>query len=228
MGVLIDGGNSLRGGYIGNHPLKGIDYGSNIVWRAHKDELRHYTGYEVDTVPDWFTLGVDYIDMLALGGGGSGGAGSGGVGYDGNDTKLGLDGRYIQYRAPGGAGGSSGTASSAAEAEGEAGESITHWGHTLTGGAATPVVEQNDYHQPQGNSPAGGGPGSYVNYFGIYYGYGGNGGSWSWSTSLKPTQDRHYTVAIGAGGAAVEYDSQTYSGPGAPGAMLLRFRNYEI
>jgi hypothetical protein len=159
------------------------------------------------TFPSWFNLGVDFLDVIALGPGGGGGAGFPNPGSAGTSTTVTVGTTTVTAAA--GTGGPSGnttfTGAVGASPGNETYNSVTYYG----GG-------QSSYGYgivTVGSSPGGGGAGGGT---GGSYGNGGNAGSWAAQT-FNPSGST-VSVTVGAGGAASPFYGAE---AGADGAVWL-------
>jgi hypothetical protein len=164
------------------------------------------------TLPDWFNLGTDFLDVIACGDGGGGGGGLAGAGFAGSSTTVTVTTASgpETLTAAGGAGGVTGTVgvgSTAYQGDGPGNQTLN--GLNAYGGTTV------GWGQP-GSSPGGGGGGAQ--YF-DFYGYAGSPGSYSAAT-YQPTSAT-VSIDIGAGGAP---NGSFSPGAGAPGGVWLQAR----
>lgn len=160
-------------------------------------------------LPSWFRLGIDYLDVIALGPGGGGGGGASGAGFAGSNTTVTITdatGTHI-LTAAAGAGGPTGFngVSSNANASGPGNETWPTVGGTQYVGGGNVWVAP-------GSPPGGGGGGAK---YGGFYGYGAAPGVWNAAT-YQPTSAT-ISATVGAGGAGS--GGPTPGWPGADGAV---------
>lgn len=163
------------------------------------------------TLPGWFNLGVDYLDVIAVGDGGGGGGGLGGAGSPGDGTTVlvtTVSGVQTLTATPG-AGGISGVAAGSAYLGYGPGNDVLN-GLNAYGGTTV------NWGQPGGSPGGGGGGAQYFDFFG----YGALPGSFNAAT-YQPTAT---TVAIDIGPGGAPNMGGFTPGAGAPGGVWLQAR----
>jgi hypothetical protein len=209
IGVSLVGTAAYVPTYSTSVPWFGLGTSAITVAPAQAPVTTQYStsGTYTYTFPSWFKLGVDFLDVIALGPGGGGGGGFPNQGYAGSNTTVTVGGTTVTAAA--GAGGPSGNTNSigayGASPGNETYNSVTYYG----GG-------QSSYGYgivTVGSSPGGGGAGGGT---GGSYGYGGSAGSWATQT-FNPSGST-VSVTVGAGGSASPFYGAE---AGADGAVWL-------
>lgn len=173
-------------------PLFGLSSNGGTTTPVFAPETTSYTahGTYTYTLPTWFNLGVDYLDVIALGPGGGGGGTGASPGSAGSNTTVTVGGTTVTAAA--GAGASTGN-TNAAGAVGASPGNETYLTVTYYGGGTSAY----SYGLvAAGSSPGGGGAGGGNS--GIY-GYGGAAGIWATHT-FNPTGTTA-SITVGTGGA---------------------------
>jgi hypothetical protein len=163
----------------------------------YPDDVQMFTTSDTWIPPTWWRKGVDYLDVVALGGGGSGGTGATGAGNAGSASSVNLTAAgYRLVSGAGGAAGASGTTSAANSSGKSPGNRKTAAGRVITGGDPASVVLG---FPSAGKSPGGGSSGAY---FGGLYAYGGGAGGWDVLNDAQPNVT-NLAVTVGTGGTGV-------------------------
>ena len=153
------------------------------------------------TPPDWWRPGIDFMDVVTLGGGGSGGVGSFGAGRAGSVSRvtipkasIGASADAVITGAAGAAGAVNNTSASGSTGRSPGRKSFN--GHLYVGG--DPASVGLGFPTP-GKAPGGGSSGAY---FSGAYGHGGGAGGWD-SGTFQPNVTS-LPVTVGSGGVGVD------------------------
>jgi hypothetical protein len=173
-------------------PLFGLSANGGTSTPVFAPETVSYTthGTYTYTVPSWFQLGVDFLDVIAVGPGGGGGGGIADPGSTGTNTTVTVGGTTVTATAGGGASAGNTTV---ANNFGASPGNETYNGNTYFGGGDSAygygLVST-------GSSPGGGGAGGATSGA---YAWGGAAGTWATHT-FNPTGTTA-SVTVGTGGA---------------------------
>lgn len=190
-------------------PLFGLSANGGVSTPVFAPETASYAthGTYTYTLPTWFNLGVDFLDVIAVGPGGGGGGGIADPGSAGSNTTVTVGGTTVTASA--GSGASAGNTTVANNFGGSPGNE-TYNGNTYFGGGASAygygLVST-------GSSPGGGGAGGATSGA---YAWGGTAGTWATHT-FNPTGTTA-SVTVGTGGAGSPFFGAEN---GADGAVWL-------
>jgi hypothetical protein len=187
--------------------------GTTIPVFAPVTTMYYPAGTYTYTLPSWFQLGTDYLDVIPVGAGGGGGGGTSGAGYAGTASTVTVTTASGSHTltAAGGPGGVAGTVGIPSQSYGGGPGNETYLGTIYYGGGTVTTAFP-------GSAPGGGGGGGTT--FGLY-GWGGNAGSWTAAT-YQPISST-VSITVGAAGAANGGFGSAY---GADGAVWLVARQH--